>query len=397
MYRRHLSSVIKEASRKYPVILLTGPRQSGKTTLATTLFKDYTYILLEEPDQRRLATEDPRGFFKHYSGSLILDEVQNVPDLLSYIQGIIDQPTSKRQFILTGSQHLLLMEKVSQTLAGRVRIIYLLPFSFRELRKVEAPFYYNDLDVKKASPFKRSLEDILFTGGYPRIYQKKLNPTEWLSQYYQTYIERDVRKLVNVSDLDIFDRFTRLCAGRAAQLLNYESLGSDTGVSQPTAHKWFNILQATFILFKLEPHFKNFNKRMIKTPKLYFYDTGLLCYLLRITDRKQLFEHPLKGAIFENWVVSELLKSYFHRGLEAPLYFWRDQKGHETDLLIDEGKYLFPIEIKSAGTFHPDFLKGPQYLNELQGRKDLLQGLCVYGGTESFTFKNYQVLSWGDL
>lgn len=398
MYKRHLEEVLRKSAEKYHVLVILGPRQSGKTTLASSLFKTHTYILFEEPDQRRFAMEDPRGFFKRHRESVILDEVQHVPELLSYIQGIVDQPNNRQQFVLTGSQHLLLMERISQTLAGRGRIVHLLPFTLRELRyEASAEISISQPSIPRLPKFLSDLETMLYTGGYPRIYDKKLNPTEWYSQYYQTYVEKDVRSILNLTNIDLFDRFIRLCAGRVGQLLNLASLGGDTGISQPTANAWLTILQAGFICFKLQPHFRNFHKRLIKTPKLYFFDTGLLCYLLRITDPQQIYEHPLRGAIFENWVISEFSKSYFHRGLEPPLYFWRDQKGHEVDLIVDQGTTLFPIEIKSARTFHPDFLRDSRYLNSLQKNKHVPQGCVIYAGEENSIFQNHQILSWQAL
>lgn len=363
------------------MVTLVGPRQSGKPTLARALFPDYEYITLEDPDRRRLATEDPRGFFKRYSGNLILDEIQRAPELLSYIQGLVDEPGAVRRFVLTGSHQLLLMEKVSQTLAGRTVIAKLLPFSKREIDR---------------HPHPHRLEDYLFTGGYPRIYDRQLNPSTWLSQYLQTYVERDVRSLLRIGELDTFDRFLRLCAGRVGQLLNLSSLGADCGISQPTAGAWLSVLQTSFVAFTLRPHFRNFHKRLIKSPKLYFYDTGLLCHLLNISSPEMLRDHPFRGNIFENWVITERMKEFFNRGIEPPIYFWRDTKGHEIDLVLDEGTYLFPIEIKSSYTFHPDFLKNVRFLAQLQSDTAIPSpaGECVYAGEESFDFETFRVRSW---
>ncbi|PID99741.1 MAG: AAA family ATPase, partial [Acidobacteria bacterium] len=284
---------------------------------------------------------DPKAFLKSISSS-VFDEVQKVPELLSYLQEILDDPLDTRKFVLTGSNNLLLHEKISQTLAGRTRIIELFPLERAELPSEEQP------------------EDIytsLFYGGYPRIFDEKLNPTEWMEDYYLTYVERDARMLLNIGDLAKFDRFVRLCAGRVGQLINYDSLASDAGISQPTAKSWLRVLQASYICFLLEPHHKNFNKRIIKSAKLYFADTGLLCYLLRIASPDQLVTYPLIGSIFENWVITELKKKFHHHGRQPPLYFWRDQHGHEVDLVADKGNSLFPVEIKSGQTFQKNFIQ----------------------------------------
>lgn len=384
MYKREIESFIHKIKPKYPVITIIGPRQSGKSTLAQALFPDYLYVSLETPHERELAQNDPQAFFKKYSGSLIIDEVQRVPDLLSYIQTFVDKPHSSLQYILTGSQQILLMEKVTQSLAGRTVIIKLLPFSQRETRQ------------KNQS---QSLDDLIYTGGYPRIFDKNINPTQWLQQYHQTYVERDVRTLINVEQLSLFQRFMGLCAGRTGQLVNYASLANDCGITDPTAKSWLSVLQTSFVCFTLQPHFKNFNKRIIKSPKIYFYDTGLLCYLLKIYSPSALENHPLRGPLFENFVIVEKIKKYFNEGKEPPFYFWRDTTGHEVDLIIDEGAFLYPVEIKSAMTFQPSFLKDMDYLNHFQNAdfKKLPKGDVIYGGDENFEYKNYKVISWKHL
>lgn len=375
MYTRSLTQKIKTESQFYPVIAITGPRQTGKTTLSRALFPDFRYVLLEDLEIQKLAKEDPKGFFSRFSGSLILDEVQKTPELLSYIQGIVDTPNNKIKFILTGSEHLLLSQKISQTLAGRVRLFTLLPFSQSELPTLD-------------------LNQRIFTGDYPRIHDQGLEPQGWLSSYYATYVERDIRSVINISDIDQFDRVVRLAAGRVGQLIDYTGIANDAGVSSPTVKAWISGLKSTFICFNLEPHFKNFNKRLIKSPKLYFFDTGLLCYLLRIHSQKELETHPLYGSIFENWVISEKLKQKFNKGLESNYYFWRDQKGNELDLVADNAGQLYPIEIKSSKTFHPSFLKGIEYLNTLQKTE---YGEVIYGGTDSYEFKNFKITSWKNI
>ncbi len=381
MYKRALQEKALQALQQYRTLVLLGPRQSGKTTLATTLFSDFQYLSLEAPDVRAFAQADPRGFLSQYSGDLILDEVQRTPELLSYLQAILDDRSSKRRFVLTGSQNLLLAERVSQTLAGRTRILHLLPLSQREMN-VNAIAAQAPLEVR------------LLSGGYPRIFQQGLDATDWLAQYYSTYVQRDVRSLLNIGDLDQFDRFVRLAAGRTGQLLNLASLGTDAGVAQPTAKAWLSVLKTSYVCFTLEPYFKNFGKRLIKSPKLYFHDTGLLCYLLRITRPEHLQTHPLRGHILENFVISERIKQRWNEGREAPLYFWRDTHGNEVDLVEDEAGMLEPTEIKSGATFQTDFVAGLDFLGKLQPPN---RGTVVYGGETSFDFKDYRVVSWREV
>lgn len=384
MYKRTISEFLEGVSKKYPVVTVVGPRQSGKSTLVRNLYKDHEYLSLEVMDVREKARKDPRSFLDRHKGKLILDEIQRVPELMSYIQTLVDEPKSRYHFVLTGSHNILLMEKVTQSLAGRTVIAKLLPFSRTELWSRHS---------------KMKLDDFLLTGGYPRIYDKKLDPTQWLSGYYQTYIERDVRSLLKIAELDQFEKFIRLCAGRVGQLLNLSSLANDCGITQPTAKAWLSVLKASFICFTLKPHFRNFNKRIIKTPKLYFYDTGLVCYLLQIRNTDILSTYPLRGNIFENWIISETIKSYYNRGEEPPLYFWQDAKGHEVDMLKDEGTILYPSEIKSSSTFNSAFIDNMNYFNGLQKTsiKNGPVGNCYYGGEESFEFKGYQIKSWKEV
>lgn len=381
MFTRAITPFLKKIAPKYPVLSLVGPRQSGKSTLCRELFPDRPYVSMEDPDLRRLATEDPRGFFKHYPDSLVIDEVQRVPELLSYIQTRVDTATTPLHYVLTGSHQLLLMEKVTQSLAGRTVIAKLLPFSRRELW---------------TQPHEMTIDELMLTGGYPRIYNKHLESRQWLQQYYETYVQRDVRQLLNVGDLDQFDRFIRLCAGRAGQPLSLSSLGNECGVSQPTAKSWLSILKTCFICFTLQPHHRNFNKRITKTPKLYFYDTGLLCYLLNIQNAQMLATHPLRGNIFENWVVTEYVKSFTNQGIEPPLYFWQAAGGHEVDLVIDQGDYLYPVEIKSSYTFNSGMVKNMDYFASLQ-KPPIPKGSCVYCGDSATTFKDFEVTPWSTV
>jgi len=400
MIARHLARTLKNAARDYPVVTLTGPRQSGKTTLVRAAFPRHRYASLEDPDARAFALSDPRGFLQQFRGRVILDEVQRAPDLFSYIQGIVDEADRPGQFILTGSQNFLLLTRVSQSLAGRCAVLRLLPFSRPELigRGLRDVATLRPPTKRKALAAGPSMTDVfqtLFTGGFPRIHDKGLAPQSWLGNYYQTYLERDVRDLLNVGDIEGFGRFVRLCAGRSGQLLNASSLAADAGISHTTARRWLSMLEASFVIYLLRPHHRNFNKRLVKSPKLYFVDTGLLCYLLRIRTPGDLITHAARGAIFETWVVSEALKNYFNRGTEPDIYFWRDSAGHEVDLLIDQGSELRPVEIKSGQTIASDFFAALEYWREIAGDQAGPPGL-VCGGDDSYTRSGVSVLSWAD-
>lgn len=374
---RAIEAEILRASKSYHVLSLLGPRQSGKTTLSRFLFPQFKYINLEHPETRQLALADPKALLSANGPLIVFDEIQRVPELLSYIQVLVDEENSKWRFIITGSQSLEISKKISQTLAGRTRIFKILPLTLTELQTAKLS--------------KDSLDEQMLYGCYPRIYSESLDPSTWLSSYFETYVEKDVRQLMNIKEMDEFNRFIRLCAGRIGQLVNYSQLGNEAGVTQPTAQSWLGLLRATFVLFTLAPHHKNFNKQVIKTPKLYFYDTGLLCYLLRIKTTDQLFSHPLRGQIFENLIVAEYTKTFFNQGEESPLYFWRDKKGHEVDLILDQGNMLFPIEIKSSTTFNEDFLKNIHFFNSLQKTES---GRCVYGGENPLSLKGIEVVPW---
>jgi hypothetical protein len=395
MLKRILEKKLSESAKQYPVVTLTGPRQSGKTTLVKMAFPDCDYVSLEEPDHRAFALEDPRGFLSQFSKKVILDEIQRAPDLFSYIQTIVDTKDISGQFILTGSQNFLLLQKVSQSLAGRCAVLHLLPFSLSELKE-RKPL---DVDVigRRLPAKNRELQDrlptVLFQGFYPRIHDKHLDPNDWLGNYFQTYIERDVRDIVNVEDLETFSRFVRLCAGRNGQLLNLSSLANDCGITHTTSKRWISILEASFIVFLLRPHFKNFSKRLIKSPKLYFLDTGLLSYLLRIRSAEDLRIHALYGSIFESFVISELLKGYLNGGREPPVYFWRDSTGNEIDIIIDNGDELTPVEIKAGQTIASDFFKGIRFWKKLV--QDEEQGAAVvYGGERSHIRSDSYIYSW---
>jgi hypothetical protein len=400
MIARHLAKTLKAAARSFPVVTVTGPRQSGKTTLVQAAFPRHRYASLEDPESRTFATEDPRGFLGQFRGNVILDEAQRVPDLFSYIQVIVDDEDRPGRFVLSGSQNFLLLHRVTQSLAGRCAVHRLLPFSQAELTGRPISDVVKHITVRRLATSEEGVDSealfrTLFLGGYPRIHDKGLEPQRWMANYYQTYLERDVRDLLNVGDIESFGRFVQLCAGRSGHILNASSLATDAGVSHTTVRRWLSILEASYIVYLLRPHHRNFNKRLVKAPKLYFLDTGLLCYLLRIRSADDLVSHASRGAIFETWVVSETLKNFHNRGAEPDLYFWRDSTGHEIDLLIDQGTIQIPIEIKSGQTIASDFFSDINYWKALARRPDGDAGL-VYGGDTSYKRQGVSVVSWSD-
>ncbi len=383
MIERKLTKHLLRLVKSYPVVSLTGPRQSGKTTLVKKIFsKKYRYVSLEDLDVRAFAIDDPRGFLEEYQKYVIFDEVQNAPDLFSYIQGVVDRDQLPGQFILTGSQNFLLLEKISQSLAGRAAILHLLPLEIAE--------------IKKAKITLPPLEEILIKGFYPRLYEQKMQPHEWYANYLKTYIERDVRNMKNIQDLGTFQLFLKMCAAQAGQLLDLTSLGNDCGISHNTAKAWLNVLEASFIIFFLRPHFKNYNKRLVKNPKLYFYDTGLLCSLLNIRSSDELKTHYLRGGIFESYVIGELMKKGYHEQATSSLYFWRDRKGREIDCIIDQGEKLIPIEVKSSKTIASDFFENINYWNKLSGVSPD-DSYLIYGGEKNQKRAGANVLGWNDI
>ena len=393
MIPRLLAPYLERDAAYYPVLTLTGPRQSGKTTLARAAFPLHTHVSLEAPDQRRFAHDDPRGFLAHLSGPVILDEIQHAPELLSYIQVAVDEDATPGRFVLTGSHNLLLMSQVAQTLAGRTAVLRLLPFSRAELERHGQSEPGDPAGLFENGATGLDLWDAVRTGFYPRIHDRGVPPEVWLPDYVQTYLERDVRTLANIGDLTLFDRFLALSAGRAAQLLNYSALAADCGIAVDTARRWHSILETSFIVFVLRPHHRNFNKRIVRTPKLFFYDTGLLCHLLGIRERAQLVSHPLRGAVFENYVVAEVAKAYLHHRLPPPLSFWRDRAGHEVDLLVDAGDRLHAVEIKSGQTIDGDMLGGLRWWNHLTGGAPG-HATLVYGGAERQVRDGMAVRPW---
>lgn len=366
----------------FPIVAITGPRQSGKTTLTRMSFPDKEYLSLEDPDIRSLAEQDPRGFLSRLPDGAILDEAQRAPQLFSYLQTHVDAHAKPGMFVLTGSQQFGLLSGISQSLAGRVGLVQLLPFSVSEL--------------KAAKRLPSSLDALLFRGLYPALYDRDISPGDWFAGYMTTYIERDVRQLVNVRNLSAFQRFVKMCAARVGQLLNLSSLAGDCGITHNTAASWISVLEASYIIYLLRPHHRNFNKRIVKAPKLYFVDAGMAGWLLGIREEDQLAFHAQRGALFENLVVTEFLKARFNNGLPSNLFFWRDSKGLEVDLVLEEGTELSPVEIKSGQTVAPDFFAGLQKWSALAGRTDRPATL-VYGGEREMSRDNVTILPWKKL
>lgn len=382
MIKRQAEHKLKTLAKGFPVIALIGPRQSGKTTLAKKAFPDKPYVLLEDPDTLSYAQKDTRGFLSQFPEGAIIDEAQNAPQLFSYLLGIVDSHNIPGMFVLTGSQNFLLMERISQSLSGRIALLKLLPFSYSEL--ADADIVYDEY------------EHYLFKGMYPRLYDMNISARDFYSAYVQTYLERDVRKLKNIHDLSNFHTFLKMCAYRSGQLLNLSALANDCGITHNTAKAWLSILEASFVVFLLRPHHKNFNKRLIKMPKLYFTDPGLAAYLADIHDRVQMTNHPLKGGLFEGFIIAELLKKRFNEGEENNLYFWRDKLGHEIDCLIDEGEDLKAIEIKSGKTIADDYFKNIKYWNMITKNK-YKKSFVIYGGRQEQRRTKLYVSPWSKI
>ena len=388
MFKRDIFKELTQAAHDYPVVTITGPRQAGKTTLSRLVFPDYAYCNLEHPELRALAQNDPNALFAKFSDNCIFDEIQRVPELLSYIQVRVDEEPRKGRYILTGSHQLALHESISQSLAGRTAVLKLLPLSLRELL---------------AGGVEQSCYEYMYQGFLPGIHKDGLNPTKAYRNYYETYVERDVRQLIHLKDLSAFEKFLKLLAGRTAQVLNLSSLGNDVGVSGNTLKNWLSVLEASFVVFKLEPYYENFGKRVIKSPKIYFTDTGLLTYLLGIENPAQLERDPLIGSVFENLVVSEALKTRFNQGLAANLFYFRTARGQELDLLFKQGSVLIPVEIKSSMTFQPGFIRGIKYFQELTQKcrtevphSGKTQGYVIFAGDLAYRAEDYTLLNYRD-
>ncbi|MDX2046932.1 MAG: ATP-binding protein [Chitinophagaceae bacterium] len=366
--------------KKYPILTITGPRQSGKSTFAKMLRPGYEYINLEDIDHRRFAKNDPKGFIERYNRNIILDEVQNAPQILSQLQVHADATGRNGSYILTGSQNFQLFEKISQSLAGRTALCTLLPFSLEELSEYKMPVKW---------------EEICWKGMYPRLHHQKIKPELFYPDYISTYVERDTRQIMNIKDLALFRRFMSLCAGRTGQMLNMNDFSNSLGVDNKTVRQWLGVLESSYIVYLLPPFHKNFNKRILKTPKLYFYDTGIASFLLGIRSVNDLKNHFARGALYENFIINELMKNCYNRRVQPEFYYFRDSNGNEVDLLIEQSKFTHAIEIKSAKTMNDNFLKGLNYYKELSNKKT--RTTCIFGGDERYSYKGHHVIGWKNL
>lgn len=377
---REISPYVVQALEKFPIVAVIGPRQSGKTTLCRMLKPEYQYVNLEDLSLRDFAKTDPKGFIENYKGGVIIDEVQYVPQLLSYLQVYTDTRQLNGEYIITGSQNFLLSEQIAQSLAGRIAIFNLLPFSVAEL---------------ESGGFSWEAWETLALGGfYPRKWMNEINPTVYYENYVRTYIERDVRFIRNIGNLDQFQKFIQLLAGRTGQLLNQSNLGNELGLDNKTIDAWISLLEVSFVAFRLQPYFKNFNKRIVKTPKVYFYDTGLLAYLFGIRSEQDLDLHYAKGQIFENLILADLVKQNWNHQLHNKHYFWRDSAGHEVDILVEQGMHLKAIEVKSSKTFHVDFMDN---LKRFRTQRPETESYVVFGGTGFQTRGEVSVLGLDNL
>jgi predicted AAA+ superfamily ATPase len=381
MILRTAEITLKKLANQFKAIALTGPRQSGKSTLARTTFPDKKYISLENPDIREAALTDTRGFLNNFLDGAIIDEAQRVPELFSYLQQVLDESNEKGRFILTGSNNFLMLENITQSLAGRIGYLELLPFGYEEIEKIQ------DYDL--------TLNNMIFSGGYPAVTFDKVDAAFWFPSYVRTYIERDVRQIKNITNLNLFQKLLYLCAGRVGQELNLNNLAIECGVDHKTIGSWIGILQASYIIHLLPPFYNNFSKRVTKSPKLYFYDTGLACALLSITSPSQLSLHPSRGSLFENYIINELLKTRFNRGLRSNLFHWRDVSGHEVDIVADYGSYAIGMELKAGMTVIPDFLKGLTFWQKLTNYE---KSYLIYGGNDTQKKSNgMEVIPWNQL
>ncbi|OFZ97504.1 MAG: AAA family ATPase [Betaproteobacteria bacterium RIFCSPLOWO2_02_FULL_62_17] len=381
MLNRDATAALRRLARGFPVVALTGPRQSGKTTLVRATFPGKPYVSLEDPDERGFALEDPRAFLARFARGAILDEVQRAPELFSYLQTRVDERRTAGQFVLTGSQQFGLMASITQSLAGRVGIMHLLPFALAEM--------------KAQGMLGSTLSRVIFRGQYPALISRRVTPPQWYASYVATYIERDVRQLAAISDLAAFRRFLKMCAARCGQLINLSSLANDCGISHVTARAWLTVLEASYIVHLLPPYHVNFGKRLVKTPKLYFYDTGLASYLLDIREARQLETHPARGALFESLLVSEWLKHRFNQALPGNAFFWRDNVGNEIDLLLDHGRSLQPVEMKSGQTPSGDYFAAMHRWLAWAGPR-ARRPTVVYGGSRSMVRNGVQLLPWNE-
>jgi uncharacterized protein len=377
MVPRKMTVIGRHLLKKYPILTITGPRQSGKSTFAKMLQPGFQYVNLEDIDMRKLATTDPKGFLQTYDKHVIFNEVQNVPELLSQLQVHTDATGKNGMYILTGSQNFQLYEKIGQSLSGRTALCTLLPFEHSELAQLATI---------------NNWPEACWKGMYPRLYKQKIQPDLFYPDYITTYIERDTRQVMNIRDLNQFRNFLSLCAGRTGQVLNLQELGNSAGIDAKTVKQWLSLLQSSYIIYLLQPYYNNFNKRIIKAPKLYFYDTGIAAYLLSIRSRKDLDNHFARGALFENFIINDLMKICYNKKVQPNFYYFRDSNGNEVDLLIEQPGFIYAIECKSSHTIQPDFFKGLQYFTEISNKKT--KGICFYGGKEDQLYKNFAIKSW---
>jgi uncharacterized protein len=381
MVKRELEATIRLLLKGYPIVTITGPRQSGKTTLARAIFSDKPYVSLETPLQREFAENDPVGFLQRYKDGAVIDEVQNCPHLFSYLQEFVDRDKRMGLFLLTGSRQFDIHSRITQSLAGRTGIVELLPFTLDEIATLNSEYDVNSR---------------LFTGGYPPLYDREISPLFWYEDYIKTYLERDVRQIINIKDLSAFQRFVKLCAVRTGQILNTSELSTSSGADVKTVNSWLSVLESSYIIYLLRPHSENFSKRIVKRPKLYFYDSGLVCHLIGIQSAIEMDLHPNRGALFETLIIGEVLKFFKNNKLPSSLYFWRDHKGHEIDVIIERGQHLFPVEIKSGFTIRSDFFKSIDFFRNASGKRTA-ECFFIYPGEEQYTRQGVEVVSWKNL
>ena len=380
MINRKIIKEIKILAKEFPIVAIMGPRQSGKTTIAKHIFKKHKYVSLEDHDKRRMAINDPRGFLKQYNKNVIIDEAQRAPEFFSYLQTHIDDVKTSGSFILTGSQNYLLMENITQSLAGRVGLATLFPLSLEELPT-----------ENKGDIFKT-----IFNGFYPRIFDQKIRPSSFYKTYLNTYLEKDIRLIKNISDYNLFLKFLKLLAGRSGQILNIQTIADDVGIASKTVESWLSVLETSFIIYRLQPYYKNYNKRIVKHSKLFFYDVGLVCYLLGIKKAEELESYYQFGNLFETFIISDLIKYSYNHGELTNFYFWKDNHDNEIDLLMESGNKIKVIEIKSAQTFREEFLKNMSKFIKLEKKKKVEQFL-LYGGDENLTYKKTKIIAWDNL
>ena len=383
MIYRDLTPRLEQAAKYFSAVAVLGPRQSGKTTLVKFVFPKHGYVSLEDIDRRMQANDDPRAFLKNYRNEfgVILDEIQHAPNLLSYIQTIIDEEKKMGYFVITGSQNLLVGEAVTQTLAGRLALLTLFPLSINELKQVNL--------------LPNNIEEAVFKGGYPRVYADNVPAEILYRNYISGYVERDVRQVKNILDLSLFQKFLQLCAGRIGQVLNLSSLGNDCGVDHKTVSAWISLLESTYVIFLLQPYYKNIGRQLIKSPKLYFADTGIVCSLLNIKFQEELFSHYAYGSIVESFIISDFYKQYYNDDQKPAVYFWRDYQGNEIDCVIDKALSLTPIEIKAGQTVNKSYFKQFEYWTDVV-KDSLANKFVVYGGDQSQTWSLAEVISWKD-